>query len=239
MTRSLGIRRSGLAAAATMLLLVVALFVQGAHADSTYLGAGTVVYKDYKDQDPTKVDHGVVVCHKATEIGIGGGCIPTPQGPPFAVNAIEVTDFIGQPDHAIAFQVCIDLNGDGLCVSQGIVPPDPTLDEIAALCTPSKPGDPQIDLVYFSHDDLWNFFNPLGPLPPGSTKCPPGLMKGPGFQGYIVFLCEGVHSPRDGAPHTHGATAGTIKGTTVPQTTGYGDFCGGLKDQVIKQYQVM
>lgn len=156
-----------------------------------YVGGGTVVVKE--QGQPAAVDSGAVVCG-SNGAAIGGGCIPF--GP---WKSIFVNDAV--KGSSVAFQVCIDNDGDGKC----------------ALGEGQACGDRQ----YFSHDDNGAFFNPLGPLPQGFTPgCPGGAWKG-----YVVFLCEGAHIPvrPPGPPHAHPATTGTIAGTLAG--TGYGNFC--------------
>lgn len=207
--------------AAALAIMLALLAVQGAGAGA-YIGGGTVVYKEQPQsgQEPAaEVDRGVLVCEPESGVGVGGGCIPFSAG----VSAIMVQDVVQQT--TVAFQVCIDINGDGRCVSQGPVT-DFSSETVGKLCQQG------LDLVWFSHDDRGNFFNPLGPLPNTMPPMCPGHQTG--FQGYVVFLCEGVHDTVVDGRHAHPSTTGTITG--VPQGTGYGDFCGGLRDQVVKQY---
>lgn len=186
-----------------------------------YLGAGTFVL------DPagtTVVDNGGVVCYGATGDGVGGGCLPFPAGGREGGFVKVVDDDAGA---AVAFQVCIDNSGDGIC--GGPQPSD-------GLCR---------DQIFFSHDDAGKFFNPLGPLP---TSFAPDCGTG-AFRGYVVLLCTGVHQPvgaaGPGAPHTHQATRGKI--LPASDGSGYGDFCGGggqggstgNADAVAKAYRVV
>lgn len=156
-----------------------------------YTSGGTFVVKT---QFATIVDNGGVVCDGMNGDGVGGGCLHFP-------TTSERGSFIGVIDNIavtnVAFQVCIDNNGDGIC------------------------GGPQSadcpDQIFYSHADGGKFFNPLGPLPT-KTLCPQG------FQGYVVLLCTGEHQDRTG-PHTHALTQGQIFATD--QGSGYGNFCGG------------
>jgi hypothetical protein len=161
---------------------------------ATYVAGGTLVVKPA--DDPTLVDDGGVVCDSVTGDGIGGACLPFP--PAFLPGAVAVTDSV--TGSALAFQVCVDNNGDSACT--------PGLD----------PGIRCGDFIFFSHDDAGNFFNPLGPLPP---QFQPGCPGGP-WRGYVVFLCEGVHA--SDTPHVHPASTGSA--TTTFGGTGFGNFCG-------------
>ncbi len=181
----------------------LASFVGPSHAASevrqaSYTASGTVVVKNAGE--PAAVDDGVLTCNGVTGVGIGGGCVSfSPQPDP----AVGVTDDVSGTQ--VAFQVCLDNNGDSACVS-----PD---------------FGPCADEIFFSHDDGGRFFNPLGPLPPNFKAGCPG---GP-WPGYVVFLCTAVHVAANGStagsPHTHPATEGTIVTTTTG--TGFGNFCGG------------
>jgi hypothetical protein len=189
----------------------------------TYVGGGTAVYKQ-AGQDPT-VDTGVTVCHPDEGTGVGGACLPFSSAGQF----IDVTDAVREladgTGHNVAFQVCIDNNGDGKCVSGG-----------------GRPGtiDPCADSVFFSHNDEGRFFNPLGPLPTSRSSQGQCNAAGTGWNGYVVFLCEGAHTAKDGASHSHPATTGTVRAVTDSPTAGqYGDFCGGIRDQVVKEYVVV
>jgi hypothetical protein len=170
-----------------------------------YVASGTAVVKE-QGQAPF-ADDGVVVCGSSAP-GIGGGCLPFG-----ADDSVEVLD--AAMGHHVAFQVCIDNNGDGRCSA-------------------GREGERCADRVFFSHDDEGNFYNPLGPLPTGFD---PGCAGGP-FHGYVVFLCTGAHVlfddgtalPIAGATHAHAATSGTIQGATGG--TGYGNFCRPANNQV-------
>jgi hypothetical protein len=203
-------------------LALVALglaFLVGAHAGSPdgaaggwgYDGAGAIVVSSPAASPlggPTLVDNGAVVCDTATGRGVGGTCVPFGAGPASIVVHDE-----GVPDSELAFQVCIDNDGDGIC---GGASTDPT----------GQCGDD----VFFSHGGRndtggGHFFNPLGPLPNTfRTGCPGGP-----WQGYVVILCAGVHSTQDAAggaeAHEHHATRGTVGFAAAG--TGFGDFCGG------------
>lgn len=167
----------------------------------TYQAGGTFVVKT---QFGTLLDNGGVVCDGVNGDGIGGGCLlfPAPvSGPDGRGGAfVRVHDDVAGP--AVAFQVCIDNNGDGIC------------------------GGPQtdprcFDQIFFSHDDEGKFFNPLGPLP---TSFLPGCEHNGGFGGYVALLCQGAHEV-NGSAHTHSLTTGMIG--LAPFGAGYGDFCGG------------
>ena len=224
MIRAFGTRRTPaiVFAGVALTLAIFASQTANANVTATYIGGGTLVYEQggQNPNDP-RVDKGTLVCDQATGNGVGGVCL-TAEG----LNGVLVHDDV--KENRVAFQVCIDTNGDGRCVSQQL---DPGVD-------PCQVG---VDLIFFSHDDQGLFHNPLGPLPPASTRCPGFELQG--FKGYIVFLCEGVHVPRDssgtGLPHSHQATTGTATAIQSLQYDGYGNFCGGLKDQVVKEYQIV
>lgn len=162
---------------------------------ATYVGATVLVAKE------AKLDNGVIVCSRNGP-GIGGACIPFGQGPSIAVKDAALGS-------KVAFQVCIDNNGDSVCSG-------PT-------------GSACDDDIFFSHDDKGNFFNPLGPLPGGFRwRCNGGPWKG-----YVVFLCEGVHNA--GGPHAHTATTGSIAPSPLAGT-GFGDFCLPSPQPPAKRY---
>lgn len=161
-----------------------------------YLGGGNFVAKDATLG--TLVDNGGVVCRGMDGSGVGGGCLPFPAGGRRG-GFVKVQD--EQAGLRVAFQVCIDNNGDGICGGPQTNP----------ICQ---------DQAFFSHADGGRFFNPLGPLPTASLReCPNA------FQGYVVFLCQGTHNDAGAGPHQHLATTGTI--TPAQDGFGYGDFCGG------------
>jgi hypothetical protein len=160
-----------------------------------YMSGGTAVARN--DGQPA-VDDGSVVCNNGDNVGVGGFCTSFGGG-----DAMAVFDAAAGTD--VAFQVCVDNSGDGVCTS-----PDNSWN-----CP---------DQVFFSHDDAGNFYNPLGPLPTGFA---PGCAGGP-WKGYVVFLCEGAHV-KAGAAHTHAATTGTGRVTTGGEGTG--NFCGGTPAQ--------
>ena len=179
-----------------LLLCLTATLVAAAPA-LAYTSGGTFVVKS---NGLTLVDNGAVVCHGLTGNGVGGGCLPFPTPDPTAEGG-----FVGVVDDAagdqVAFQVCIDNNGDGVCGGPAT--------------------DPKCrDQIFFSHADDGRFFNPLGPLPTSTLR---GCADA--FQGYVVLLCQGVHDDPAAGPHTHRLTSGTIFAAT--QGSGYGDFCGG------------
>lgn len=184
--------------ATRVLLGLLVLTLASAPALAGYTAGGTFVVKS---GDDTLLDNGGAICRGLTGSGVGGGCLPFSRD--------ERGAFIGVADGAagreVAFQVCIDNNGDGVC--GGPTQPDSTGE---ASCQ---------DQIFFSHADGGKFFNPLGPLPTSSLRgCPKA------FQGYVVLLCQGEHVDAAG-PHTHRVTEGTI--ALAPFGSGYGDFCGG------------
>ena len=171
---------------------------------ASYDGAGTVVVKDAGK--PATLDEGVTVCRTGAPEGFGGACLPFAPAPA-QVHVLD--DAFGED---VPFQVCIDNNGDGLCVS------------------PDK--GPCADGIFFSHDDEGIHHNPVGPLPGGFT---PGCPGGP-WKGYVVFLCNGVAHNTGGGSHSHPATSGTITSSSG-LGEGVGNFCGGsTQDPSNKQY---
>lgn len=188
--------------------LVVAAGLAGASAGpfDAYVAGSTLVIKD-SGSSPL-IDEGAVVCVKSgPEPSLGGGCVA------FGLwDSIEVLDKAN--NHDVAFQVCLDNDGDSICGFTG-----------------NQTSDVCADDLFFSHDDNGNFFNPLGPLPTSFRFGCPG---GP-WAGYVVFLCEGVHNAT--LPHSHLATQGTIKGTWGG--TGFGDFCFPPLNAPPKEYKVV
>lgn len=221
----MGRRSSRIVTLVVAAIAALALFAapQLAGAD-TYLGGGTVVFKQ-QGQAPD-ADRGVTICDPALGTGIGGGCIPfNSDGSPGAISVSDLGRAVAGGDPtSVAFQVCIDNNGDSKCTSGG--------DAAGKNCA---------DYVAFSHNDAGQFFNPLGPLP--SSKAP-GCETTGGWNGYVVFLCEGVHvggRGSQGVPaHSHPATTGLISSEDASTATGFGDFCGGTRELVVeKDYQVI
>ncbi len=190
--RSMHLRRL-VTLACAMSLILIGLDAPVAVA-ATYNGGATVVVKPVGGE--ASVDVGTVVCRPGTNSGTGGACVPFGTG-----NAIRVNDIVA--GSAVAFQVCIDNDGNGKC---GGLPTVPNC----------------FDRVFYSHNDAGTIFNPLGPLPTGfNAGCPGGK-----FKGYIVFLCQGVHIDGN-IPHVHIARSGTA--TLVTGGTGFGNFCGPLE----------
>ena len=155
-----------------------------------YVAGGTAVVRE--DGQPT-ADEGSVVCNNGNNEGVGGFCTSFGGG-----DAMAVFDAAAQSD--VAFQVCVDNDGDGFCTT-----PD---------------TGPCADVVAFSHDDSGAFYNPVGPLPTGFS---PGCGAG-AWNGYVVFLCQGTHIS-GGVGHVHPATTGTGRVTSGGE--GLGTFCGG------------
>ncbi|HEU0132452.1 MAG TPA: hypothetical protein VFQ85_15820 [Mycobacteriales bacterium] len=180
------------------IVLTVAAFAAAAMAAVAPAAHATVVARYaaattgvVRDGNGTVFDNGAVVCDTVHNAGTGGVCLPFGGGDAVAVH----DDVLGED---VAFQVCVDNNGDGLC-------------------GPSSPADPCPDQISFSHSDDGSFFNPVGPLPTGFL---PGCTGGR-WQGYVVFLCEGTHAV--GAPHEHTALTGTA--TVSGSGEGSGNFC--------------
>ena len=145
--------------------------------------------------DEAVVDRGFVVCDDGTGTSTGAGGFCVAFG---GGDSIHVVDATAGED--VAFQACIDNDGDNVCRN-----PD------TGACA---------DVTFFSHDDDGSFHNPVGPMPTGFTPGCPG-----GFEGYVVFVCQGVHSAGLTPPHTHPASTGT--GTVTTGGEGNGEFCGG------------
>lgn len=216
--------------------VVLALPLTGAlpgDPPATYHGAGTVVVASSGAIGPvtlgsgfTIVDVGLLSCHNTpggegqpnpqpSFSGNGGACIPfgAMQG-----NALLVTDNVHNTD--VAFQVCVDIDGDSLCTG-------PT-------------GAPCGDQILFSHDTTTGaFHNPLFVLPLQNAY---SFCGGAGFPGYIVILCAGAHQDEPTFPptnpsgtHTHEVTAGTIEGAWATSPAS-GDFCGA--PTAVKAYSV-
>ena len=189
---------------ATRVLLGTALLIAlaGSALAGGYVAGGTFVVKDSAITGATILDNGGAICQGLSGGGVGGGCLPLPlPGFPGSREGgfVEVVD--NSAGHNVAFQVCLDNNGDGVC------------------------GGPQTDpfcrdQIFFSHSDGGVFHNPLGPLPPRTQEGCFGA-----FQGYIVLLCQGEHNDPQVGAHTHSLTTGTIQAATTG--TGYGNFCGG------------
>ncbi len=182
-------------------------------APGTYVGGGTAVVKE--DRRAPAADEGTVVCSLADGSGTGGACVPFGIDPVTGLPGDSVLVQDAAAGTAVAFQVCIDNNGDSVCTF-------PEGRDGTVGCT---------DQVFFSHNDAGAFFNPIGPLPTGFQ---PGCPGGP-YPGYVVFLCEGAHNA--GGAHAHAATTG--RASLVKGGTGFGDFCGGVvENPTRKQYFV-
>lgn len=191
---------TGIGWAATAASLVVGAGNAGA-ATAEYRGGATVVVKR-EGSDPT-VDRGIVVC-RSSGPSVGGACLPFDGN-----NSVRVDD--DRAGLEVAFQVCIDNDGDGVCG-----------------------GDPRracADDLFFSHDDAGRFFNPLGPLPTSFRPGCPG-----GFPGYVVFLCQGIHQPPDPGAGTHVHTVSKGTASSVFGGTGFGNFCQPAGGEPGKSY---
>lgn len=192
----------GIASFGLTLTFLLSGVAEGAPGAGTYVGAGSVVVSENTGSGlpPTLLDNGAVVCHDANgdgspESGEGGLCIPFAD---LNGDGILVKDeSLGL---RVAFQVCIDNNGDGVCGGNG----------------QEGFSEPCGDAIFFSHESRTNgFHNPLWvPLQGFNPGCDVGQ-----FPGYIVIVCAGAHQT-----HSHQVTQGTI--TSVPSGTGFGDFCG-------------
>jgi hypothetical protein len=152
-------------------------------------------------------DEGVVVCDALIGAGAGGACVPFNSA-----GALQVNDLVLGTD--VIFQVCVDNSGDGFCGN----------DDGLGGCA---------DSMTFSHAlNVAANSNPIEDLPAGFTA---GCENNGGFNGYVVFMCTGVHVleafPVPNAnvdPHLHTATLGTVN-AVASGTAGYADgagFCG-------------
>lgn len=200
--------------ATAVAMMMLALVVPGVSSADPYISGGTAVYRENGN---TQADDGGAVCITDAGTGIGGACLPFGE----QNGAVGVVDAVSGTD--VAFQVCIDNNGDGRCTDFG----------------QKNTGEGCLDQVFFSHGDDGRFFNPLGPLP---TSRAPGCNPTTGWNGYVVFVCEGVHvvpngSANGGPPHVHPATTGTI--SNEPAGTGYGNFCGSSERQTVEKDYVL
>lgn len=187
------------AASIAMLIVGVIAAPSGASSDGgeRYSGGGTVAVVQLNGV--TVIDNGAAVCRPGGE-STGGVCLPFGGD---RDRYVGITDDTSGPD--VAFQVCIDNNGDGVCGGE-------------AGAGGLRCGDDQ----FFSHREDGSFANPIGPLPVSFRKgC-----EGGGYAGYIIFLCTGVHSNDVDGPHQHTADAGTAR-VRSGQGDQFGSFCGG------------
>lgn len=184
-------RAKALAAALATALLAFGTVPGAEAAGGRYVSAGVAVARA---DGNTPVDNGAVVCDDGNGLGVGGVCLPFGNGDAISV----VDDVLGD---AVAFQACVDNNGD-------------------SVCTPNDPDPNCADDVVFSHDDDGSFYNPVGPVPTGFRPgCPGGA-----WNGYVVYLCDGAHAVSADV-HAHPATTGTAAVTSGAE--GVGEFCGG------------
>jgi hypothetical protein len=154
----------------------------------------------------TLVDEGSMTCSASTGAGVGGSCLRfDPTNPTPAVSVVDASPAIGTH---VAYQVCLDNNGDSACTS----PPE---------------SGPCPDDIVFSHSDGGAFSNPLAVAPGFRPGCPGGP-----FPGYVVFICSGAHV--DGSAHTHDATTGTTQ--LVAGGGPSGNFCGGTAQRVSRKH---
>lgn len=217
------------------LLAATAAFPAQAHGSvpaglGHYEGAGSIVASPGSigtpgtaGTPPTLVDNGAVVCRDtngdgAPDHGRGGACLRFADIPASRDSIYVHDDAVA--DSQLAFQVCIDNNGDGICGGAG------GRDSAGDKCG--------VDTIFFSHAFDGSNHNPLW-LPRESIEqtyweCNPAG----GFPGYVVILCAGVHNGMSGL-HDHQATTGTVK--PVAGGTGFGDFCGA--PTAAKAYEVV
>jgi hypothetical protein len=195
-----------MALAASALLVTTAQNGFADQREARYEGSGTTVVRV---AGVTLVDEGSMSCSATTGAGSGGSCLrfdPTNPAPAVSINDADPT--IGTH---VAFQACVDNNGDGFCTS----PPE---------------DGPCPDDIVFSHSDGGGFSNPLTVQKGFRPGCPGGP-----YPGYIVFICAGTHV--DGSAHTHRATNGLALLVTGGGPSG--NFCGGNQQRVSrKQYTI-
>lgn len=184
-----------------------------------YVGPGTVVAAfsavPGRDAAATFVDNGAVVCEDTNgdgtyDKGNGGLCIHfwEVQG-----DSILVEDALAFRD--VAFQLCVDANGDGICGSSNFSDPlgiNGCRDEIV-----------------FSHNSFdGGFDNPM--LIPRHLENAFWMCGGVGFPGYIVIICSGAHQTfGDADGHTHQVAFGQVY-STYGGTHPRGDYCGSPTD---------
>ena len=181
-----------------------------------YTGPGTIVLgvntNDLLGNGDTLIlaDNGAVTCTNTdfaggNAAGLGGICIPFNE---LVHDSVYVEDDLYGSTN-LAFQVCVDNNGDSICTGNG--------ESFFNLGGCS-------DLIAFSHDSQTGLFhNPLW-IPPWFeiqwSWCNPGNA----FPGYIVIVCAGVDTFP--TPHQHDAGNGRIYNVQTGGT-GHGNFCGG------------
>lgn len=200
----------------TLVLLLAGLVAATPPAPGTghYDGPGVIVTSaGGNGLAPTIVDNGAVVCRDtdgngSPDHGQGGACIRFDE---LAGDSVYVKDFDPAIGPDVVFQVCVDLDGDGVCGGKQ----DPTG---AGGC---------FDRIVFSHEtNSGANHNPLW-VDPASSQAMWNFCGQPGFPGYIVITCAGVHSHFDapGTTHTHTVTEGLAIGVFTGGTPS-GDFCG-------------
>ena len=175
-----------------------------------YQGPGVIVAASAGD--PPFVDNGAVVCQdtdddQVPDHGQGGVCIPFTLLAGDSVKVLDASPLIGAN---VAFQVCVDVSGDGVCTFGGNF------------------SDCERDIIYFSHETSSGAnHNPLY-VDPALSFATFQECGSQGFPGYVVIVCAGVHAQARagaGAGHTHEATEGFVQGA-LTGGTGQGDFCG-------------
>ncbi|HEV8360407.1 MAG TPA: hypothetical protein VGR28_08150 [Candidatus Thermoplasmatota archaeon] len=190
--------------------LLLAPGIQGAIGPAdTYLAGSTLVVKPQGAQ-PILDDGGAICVKSSPAPSLGGGCVA------FGLSVLVNDAGLGD---AVAFQVCIDNDGDGVCKAK------------REAC-----GDD----IFFSHYDSGRIDNPIGPLPGGFR---PGCPGGP-WQGYVVLLCEGVHGGGNAGgvnvpAHAHAASTGSIAPTGLLGEGNQGNFCNAGLEAPPKPYRVI
>lgn len=220
----------------TILTIGILAFTATTHAApgagpwaASYAGPGSIVASfdlggPNTEGSATFVDNGAIVCEDVDGDGIyekgrGGTCISFAQFHATGMDSILVEDALAYRD--VAFQVCVDANGDGVC-GDGFFN-----DPFATGCR---------DIIYFSHSSFTGgYSNPMY-MPYWAEQhfynCGYG-----GFPGYIVILCAGAHQTQgDPTGHTHEVTFGQTYldwGGAWPS----GDYCGA--PTAVKAYQLI
>lgn len=185
-----------------------------------YVGPGTLVAafsaaSPGAEASATFVDNGAVVCEDTDgdgtyDKGNGGLCIHFWE---MRGDSILVEDALAYRD--VAFQVCVDANGDGICGS-------------SAFSDPLGLSGCR-DALVFSHNGFnGGFDNPM--YLPSFLEQAYWQCGGLGFPGYIVIICAGAHQTfGDPDGHTHTVAFGQVY-STYEGTWPKGDYCGAPTD---------
>jgi hypothetical protein len=185
--------------AAVVLLATLMAGPVGAASPYSYQGPGVVVTQDAAGN--TLIDNGVVRCQLAAPSGGQGGfCIPFSD---ISASGSTLTVNDASSGTNVSYQVCLDNNGNGVC------------GDSSGGCS---------DLILFSHSSS-SYANPMSGLPTSHAAGCPGSV---GFDGLVVFICQGVHDT-----HVENASTGTGTLSSGSGTAGFTEpgppvpFCGG------------